>query len=140
MMRWGAWETPAFDVLVAHGHGDLLLSATLVAILDRQEWPGTGKSGEPTADGWPQCPGRADAKTPRPLEVGALVSAAVTRWLARYGGAGDRPREQNLPGPLYRVKATFDRNTLPCLRNELKCLYDYFNSFTIGGRIAVQKP
>lgn len=39
------WETPACDGLVAHGHEDLLISATLVAILDRQEWPGTGESG-----------------------------------------------------------------------------------------------
>jgi hypothetical protein len=35
MMRWGVWETPACDGLIARGHEDLLLSTTLVAILDR---------------------------------------------------------------------------------------------------------
>jgi hypothetical protein len=50
MMRWGVWETRACDGLVAHDPEDLLVSAALVAILDRQGWPGTGKSGEPTAD------------------------------------------------------------------------------------------
>jgi hypothetical protein len=44
MMRWGVEEAPACDGLVVHGHDDLLVSATLVVILDRQEWPGTGKS------------------------------------------------------------------------------------------------
>jgi hypothetical protein len=33
-MRWGVWETPAYDGLVARGHDDLLVSAALVAILD----------------------------------------------------------------------------------------------------------
>ena len=33
------------DELVAHGREDLILSATLVAILDGQEWLGTGERG-----------------------------------------------------------------------------------------------
>ena len=45
MMRWGVWETSACDGLVAHGHDDLLVRAALVAVLDKQEWPGTGESG-----------------------------------------------------------------------------------------------
>jgi hypothetical protein len=44
-MRWGVWETPAYDGLVARGHDDLLLSAALVAVLDKQQWPRTGESG-----------------------------------------------------------------------------------------------
>ena len=43
-LRWGVWETPAYDGLVARGHDDLLISAALTAVLDRQEWPGTGPS------------------------------------------------------------------------------------------------
>ena len=50
-MKWGVWETPAYDGLIARGHDDLLLSAALCAILDRQQWPGTGKSAViPTPD------------------------------------------------------------------------------------------
>ena len=49
-MRWGVWETPACDGLIACGHEALLVSATLVAVLDGQEWPGTGESGELIAD------------------------------------------------------------------------------------------
>jgi hypothetical protein len=44
-MRWGVWEIPACDGLIARGHDDLLLSAALVAVLDKQQWPGTGESG-----------------------------------------------------------------------------------------------
>ena len=43
-MRWGVWETPAYDGRLAHGHDDLLVSAALCAILDGKEWPGTGES------------------------------------------------------------------------------------------------
>ena len=43
-MRWGVWENPAYDGLVAYGHDDLLISAALTAILDKQAWPGTGQS------------------------------------------------------------------------------------------------
>jgi hypothetical protein len=43
--RWGVWETPAYDGLIARGHDDLLLSAALVAVLDKQQWPRTGESG-----------------------------------------------------------------------------------------------
>jgi len=44
-MKWGVWETPvAYDGLIAHGHDDLLISAALTAVLDKQEWPGTGES------------------------------------------------------------------------------------------------
>jgi hypothetical protein len=44
-MRWGLWETPACDGLIARGHDDLLVSTALVAVLDKQQWPGTGESG-----------------------------------------------------------------------------------------------
>jgi hypothetical protein len=43
-MKWGVWETPAYDGLIARGHDDLIISAALTAVLDRQEWPGTGES------------------------------------------------------------------------------------------------
>lgn len=33
-LRWGVWETPRYDGLVARGHDDLLLSAALCALLD----------------------------------------------------------------------------------------------------------
>ncbi len=45
LMKWGVWETPAYDGLIAYGHDDLLISAALVSVLDKQEWPGTGESG-----------------------------------------------------------------------------------------------
>ena len=44
LMSWGVWEKPGYDGVIAFGHDDLLLSAALVAILDKQEWPGTGES------------------------------------------------------------------------------------------------
>jgi hypothetical protein len=44
-MRWGVWEAPGYDGLIARGHDDLLFSAALCAVLDLQEWPGTGQSG-----------------------------------------------------------------------------------------------
>lgn len=43
-MRWGVWETPAYDGMIAYGHDDLLISAAMCAVLDQQEWPGTGTS------------------------------------------------------------------------------------------------
>ena len=43
-MKWGVWETPAYDGLIARGHDDLIISAALTAILDKQDWPGTGES------------------------------------------------------------------------------------------------
>jgi hypothetical protein len=43
-MKWGNWETPGYDGLIARGHDDLIISAALTAVLDRQEWPGTGES------------------------------------------------------------------------------------------------
>ncbi len=39
-MRWGVWEAPAYDGLIARGHDDLLLSAALCTVLDRQPPPG----------------------------------------------------------------------------------------------------
>jgi hypothetical protein len=39
-MRWGVWEAPAYDGLVARGHDDLLISAALTAILDELDVPG----------------------------------------------------------------------------------------------------
>jgi hypothetical protein len=35
----------AYDGLIAYGHDDLLISAALAAVLDRQDWPTTGASG-----------------------------------------------------------------------------------------------
>ena len=44
-IKWGVWETVAYDGLIAHGHDDTLVSAALVAVLDDQDWPETGPSG-----------------------------------------------------------------------------------------------
>jgi hypothetical protein len=50
-ISWGVWESPAYDGLIARGHDDLLISAALTAVLDRQGWPGTGPSATvPQAD------------------------------------------------------------------------------------------
>jgi hypothetical protein len=43
-VRWGVWESPGYDGVIARGHDDCLLSAALCGILDKQEWPGTGRS------------------------------------------------------------------------------------------------
>ena len=43
-MKWGVWETPGYDGLIARGHDDLLISGALCSVLDKQEWPGTGES------------------------------------------------------------------------------------------------
>lgn len=43
-LKWGVWESPAYDGHIARGHDDLLISAALTAVLDRQDWPGTGPS------------------------------------------------------------------------------------------------
>lgn len=43
-MKWGVWDTVAYDGVVARGHDDALISAAFTAILDNQDWPGTGKS------------------------------------------------------------------------------------------------
>jgi hypothetical protein len=42
-LRWGVWEPPAYDGLVAAGHDDLLSSASLCVLLDA-EFPGVGHS------------------------------------------------------------------------------------------------
>ncbi len=39
-MRWGVWESAGYDGLVARGHDDLLISAALCAIVDKQALPG----------------------------------------------------------------------------------------------------
>jgi len=39
-MKWGCWEAPAYDGLVARGHDDLLISAALISILDKLDVPG----------------------------------------------------------------------------------------------------
>jgi hypothetical protein len=44
-MRWGVWETRACDGFIARGHDDLLISAALVAVPDKHQWPGVGESG-----------------------------------------------------------------------------------------------
>ena len=33
-LRWGVWETPTYDGLIARGHDDLLVSAAMTAVLD----------------------------------------------------------------------------------------------------------
>jgi hypothetical protein len=43
-LKWGVWDTPAYDGVIAHGHDDLLISASLCALLDLQPWPTTGDS------------------------------------------------------------------------------------------------
>ena len=43
-MRWGVWEPPAYDGWIARGHDDLLISAALCAVLDKQAALGTGAS------------------------------------------------------------------------------------------------
>lgn len=59
-LKWGVWETPSYDGLIAKGHDDLLISAALTAVLDEQAW-GIGDSAviaapDPLADynagGW----------------------------------------------------------------------------------------
>jgi hypothetical protein len=42
-LRWGVWESPAYDGLVAAGHDDLLSSASLCVLLDG-ECPGVGEA------------------------------------------------------------------------------------------------
>jgi len=37
-LRWGVWETPRYDGLLARGHDDLLISASLTAVLDKMGW------------------------------------------------------------------------------------------------------
>lgn len=44
-LKWGVWDSVAYDGLIAHGHDDLLISAALTAVLDKLEWPETGPSG-----------------------------------------------------------------------------------------------
>jgi hypothetical protein len=44
LMSWGVWDAPGYDGRLAHGHDDLLISASLCVILDTLDWPGTGKS------------------------------------------------------------------------------------------------
>lgn len=59
-LKWGVWEAPSYDGLIAKGHDDLLISAALTAVLDEQAW-GIGDSAiiaalDPLADydagGW----------------------------------------------------------------------------------------
>jgi len=38
MLRWGVWESPRYEGGIARGHDDLLMSAALVAMLDKQTW------------------------------------------------------------------------------------------------------
>ena len=42
-LRWGVWESPRYDGLVAAGHDDLLSSASLCVFLDG-EFPAVGQS------------------------------------------------------------------------------------------------
>ena len=43
-MRWGVWESPAYDGWIARGHDDLLVSAALCSVLEKQAAPTTGVS------------------------------------------------------------------------------------------------
>ncbi len=43
-IKWGVWESVAYDGIVAYGHDDTLVSAALTTILDDQEWPISGPS------------------------------------------------------------------------------------------------
>jgi hypothetical protein len=38
VLRWGVWESPRYEGGVARGHDDLLMSAALVAMLDKRTW------------------------------------------------------------------------------------------------------
>jgi len=42
-LKWGVWETPSYDGIIAKGHDDLLIAAALTAVLDEQAW-GIGDS------------------------------------------------------------------------------------------------
>lgn len=44
LLSWGVWESPGYDGLIAYGHDDLLIAASLCATLDKLDWPGTGES------------------------------------------------------------------------------------------------
>ena len=43
-LKWGVWETPAYDGIVARGHDDLIISASMTATIDQLEWTATGPS------------------------------------------------------------------------------------------------
>ena len=43
-LRWGVWETPGYDGLIATGHDDLLISASLIALLDAAGIGGAAES------------------------------------------------------------------------------------------------
>jgi hypothetical protein len=43
-MKWGVWETLAYDGLISRGHDDMLISAALCTVIDQQGWTGTGPS------------------------------------------------------------------------------------------------
>jgi hypothetical protein len=36
MIKWGVWESPAYDGVVARGHDDFLIGAALIAVADAQ--------------------------------------------------------------------------------------------------------
>jgi hypothetical protein len=38
-IRWGVWDSPAYDGVVARGHDDLLISTAMAAIVDKQPAP-----------------------------------------------------------------------------------------------------
>lgn len=39
MIRWGVWESPAYDGVIARGHDDFLIGAALVSVVDDQPMP-----------------------------------------------------------------------------------------------------
>lgn len=43
-VRWGVWESPAYDGHIAREHDDLLVSAALCTVLDAQRGMKTGST------------------------------------------------------------------------------------------------
>ena len=43
-LKWGVWEATGYDGLVATGHDDLLIAASMTATIDQLEWTATGPS------------------------------------------------------------------------------------------------
>ena len=43
-LKWGVWEATGYDGLVASGHDDLLIAASMCATIDQLEWTATGPS------------------------------------------------------------------------------------------------
>lgn len=44
MIKWGVWDSPAYDGLVARGHDDFLIGAALIAVADKQPQADTSRA------------------------------------------------------------------------------------------------